>query len=99
MSIELPQTIEFINGPLDGHVEILSIGAERMPESLACYISKNVFRLLDGRNYQHHFRITSVAIYKRERRMNSWNYTFTAVVAPGEVTLEPIAKPSSSDDG
>jgi hypothetical protein len=98
MAQQSRNTIEFIHGPLDGHIEILSIAAEQLPESIICYISENIFRLLDGRTEQHAYRITSAAIYKRQRRIKSWNYTFAAAIAPDQVAIEPMVKPSASDE-
>jgi hypothetical protein len=80
-------TIEFIDGPFDGYVEPLNAAARSLPSQLVCFISNNVYRLLDGLSHDNHCRITSVAIYERRCFDGRWTYAFIRSVAPDQVKV------------
>ena len=83
------KVIEFIGGPLDGHLEPLAVTVDRLPEKIVCYISANVFHLLGGEQYEHENVVTSLVVYRREHQRNKWSYAFAGSFPPHEVTREP----------
>ena len=89
MSQKSQNIIEFVNGPFDGHLEILSTRAAELPETLVCYISENVFRLMNGETQRSRYSITSVAFYRRARRSTGWVYSFAGAVAPDQIHIAP----------
>ncbi|WP_145385491.1 hypothetical protein [Stieleria neptunia] len=82
------KVIEFLGGPLDGHLEPLAVTAERLPEKIVCYISANVFHLLEGEPHEHENVVTSLVIYRRENQKSKWSYAFAGSFAPRDVTRE-----------
>jgi hypothetical protein len=84
---ESPVWIEFINGPFDGHLEL--VPSRSLPENIVCFVSENVFRMLEGRPRLSKSRFTSVAVYQRQSRSERMVYCFAGAVAPQAIRLEP----------
>ena len=97
MSKPLPASIEFINGPFDGHVELVSSSVERLPGSIVCYVSENVFRLFEGLCRLPSSAFTSVAVYQREDRGDRTTYRFAGAIAPEAMKLEPAVRLSKTN--
>ena len=72
MPMKPGDSIEFIDGPYDGHVEPLAMPAAELPFQISCCGSEDTFRLLHGQSRIHEREITSFAIYVRNRRGDRW---------------------------
>lgn len=82
----MPQeTIEYIHGPFDGHIESVADCCEAMPEELLCMVNENVFRLMCRRRPEPHIALTSIAIYERTQRNGTWVYLFVGALATGNL--------------
>ena len=66
--------VEFVGGPYDGHSEPIDSGPPA--EELAWLVSKDVYRLLDGKDRRECGTITSVAIYTLEVDDGLFQYRF-----------------------
>jgi hypothetical protein len=94
MSQNAPNTVEFMGGPFDGHVELLPTERGDLPEHVLCYVSENLFRQLHGQENVSRFTVTSVAIYMLLLHNGGWAYIFVKAVAPDSLVVESGQKKS-----
>jgi hypothetical protein len=80
-------TVEFVGGPLDGHLHLFEAGVEALAATVALPINDNVFRLMDGRLRGPAQPSRTVALYEL-RFDGEWRYAYLGSRLPAELNLE-----------
>ena len=88
----MASSIEFINGPFDGHCETVGLPRHDLPTRLVCYVSHNVFRLIAGQSRLSKSRVTSLASYQRQRRGDKCIYFFIESTSPTGTGTNSVTK-------
>jgi hypothetical protein len=76
----MPEFIQFIGGPLDGHQQEVSEKKKRLPTVLHLEISRNTYRHLANRPLDPDEPTTSRATYE----LSTGNYRFVAARKPAQ---------------
>jgi hypothetical protein len=81
-------SLEFIGGPLDGHVHLFSALPGDLAEMIALPINANVFRMLDGQQTGPAAPARTVAFYKLECGETEGRYHFVGSCLATDLNLE-----------
>ena len=81
--------VEFIGGPFDGYSECCDTALDRLPADLVCFVTENIYRMLDGRDHGFPRPATSVALYERDLRCGVCRYQFVGAISLKGVLDEP----------
>ena len=60
------ECVEFFGGPLDGHVQMVSLPTDELNDVAAIPVNQDVIEVLSGRRSQPKGPATSIAIYVRQ---------------------------------
>ncbi|HTN76637.1 MAG TPA: hypothetical protein VL096_15360 [Pirellulaceae bacterium] len=79
--------VEFVGGPLDGHLQAITVPVHELNETATFPITRNLFRLLGRRSGGKPHPVTSVAIYQLEYSQSAQTdlqprYRFQNAAAP-----------------
>jgi hypothetical protein len=80
------ESIEYLYGPFDGHVEYTRTQCDEFPKELLCLVNENAFRLIENQMPVPHVACNSIAIYERVKRNKSWFYLFRGAIPTKEIT-------------
>ena len=58
--------VSFVGGPFDGHCQPVALKAEEMQPVALFPISRDIFRLFDGKATQLRAAVTSTAVYRAD---------------------------------
>jgi hypothetical protein len=82
MSASHPDVVEFIGGPLDGHVYVVSSPSERLASNAAIPVNQNMVDMMGGAEGGDQMRATSIAMYVLESTPHGWKYRFHGAAPP-----------------
>ncbi len=80
----MPEFIQFIGGPLDGHRQDLSARKQPIPTLLHLEISRNTYRLLANQTLKSDAPTTSRATYELRTVEGVGKYCFVAARKPAQ---------------
>ena len=80
------ESIEFLYGPFDGHVEYTRSQCDDLPGELLVLVNENSYRLIEKQPPVPSAACSSIAIYDRVRRNGTWVYLFICVLSTEKIT-------------